>query len=154
MARTPSIAVVIEGGLVQVTLVQDWPGQVPLPYVVIVDYDDDGATDDELTTFSIGNEILDARCHMEIPSVYESFSKPALSPRTILSTLGVEDDGEARSPLQIAQYVMQSIVNLHTRINATEQAPTGNDYKKLYVLVNCGLIDLLKSLGDPCNFGK
>ena len=71
-----------------------------------------------------------------------------------LVALGVEDDGEARSPLQIAQYVMQSIVNLHTRINATEQAPTGNDYKKLYVLVNCGLIDLLKSLGDPCNFGK
>ncbi|AYN19583.1 hypothetical protein [Alcaligenes aquatilis] len=154
MVRTPSIAVVIEGGLVQVTLVEDWPGQVPLPYVVIVDYDDDGVPDDELTTFSIGNEMLDARCHMEIPSVYESFSKPALSPRSVLRALGVEDDGETRSPLHIAQWMKQSIANLHARINTTEQAPTGSDYKKLYVLANRCLISLLESLGAPSNFGK
>ncbi|QLF92068.1 hypothetical protein HW090_02140 [Pseudomonas sp. ABC1] len=154
MPRTPSIAVVIEGGLVQVTLVEDWPGQVPLPHIAIVDYDDDGATDDELTTFNIGNDVLDARCHAEIPSVYESFSKPALSPRAVLRALGVDDDGEAQSPLQIAQRIRQSILDLDSRINATERAPDGSDYNELYMLANCGLIELLKSLGDPSNFGE
>lgn len=81
MPSTPSIAIVIEGGLVQVALVEDWPGQAPLPRIVIVDYDDDDTPEDELTSFNIGNEVVDVRCHEEIPCVYESFTKPALSPR-------------------------------------------------------------------------
>lgn len=155
MARTPSIAVVIEGGLVKVTLVEDWPGQVPLPRVVIVDYDNEGASDDELTTFNIGNEVLDARCHEETPSVYESFTKPALSPRAVLRALGVDDDDDdAQPPLEVARRVRQEILDLDARINATGQAPTGSDYNELYVLANCGLIEVRKSLGDSINFGE
>ena len=89
LTQIPSIAIVIEGGLVQTTLVEGWPSQVPLPQIVIVDYDDDWATEDELTTFTIGNEVVDALCHLEIPQAYESFKTPALSPCAVLTALGV-----------------------------------------------------------------
>ena len=32
---------------------------------------------------------------------------------------------------------------------AVKQAPTGDDYNRLYQLANGGLLDLLKALGDP-----
>lgn len=39
------------------------------------------------------------------------------------------------------------------RLDRLEQAPTGDDYNALYQLANGGLIDLLKTLGDPTDFG-
>lgn len=87
MSQVPCIAVVIEGGLVQTTLIEDWPGDRPPPHIVIVDYDKDGAADEELTEFVIGNEVVAALCHVEVPSAYESFDRPALSPRAVLAAL-------------------------------------------------------------------
>ncbi|WP_439587246.1 hypothetical protein [Hydrogenophaga sp.] len=43
----------------------------------------------------------------------------------------------------------QSILNLDARLDRLEQAPTGDDYNRLYQLANGGLLDLLKALGDP-----
>ncbi len=37
MSRNPSFAVVLEGGLVQAIVVQDWPDQLPLPPFAVVD---------------------------------------------------------------------------------------------------------------------
>jgi hypothetical protein len=49
--------------------------------------------------------------------------------------------------------VRQSILELDERLNRLEQAPAGDDYNRLYVVANGGLIDLLKVLGNPTDFG-
>ncbi|WP_313024531.1 hypothetical protein [Pseudomonas lopnurensis] len=65
MSLPPYIAVVIDGGVIQTVITEHWPSQLPQPRIVVVDYDKDGARDDELTEFSIGDEILEALCHIE-----------------------------------------------------------------------------------------
>jgi hypothetical protein len=89
----PSLAVVIEGGLVQSVIVQDWPKSVPRPRVAIVDYDTDGANEDDLLRFTIGSTPAQALCHSEMVEVYESF-REALSPRDLLDAL---DDSQNRA---------------------------------------------------------
>ncbi|MGU2315866.1 hypothetical protein ACSEV1_27395 [Pseudomonas aeruginosa] len=47
----------------------------------------------------------------------------------------------------------QNILDLEAQLNQSEQSPTGDDYNHLYILANCGLIDVLKALGDTTDFG-
>jgi len=82
MSKIPYISVVIEGGLVQTTLIERWPDQLPLPRIVVVDYDKDGADETEFTEFAIGNEVVEALCHVEVPGVYESFHKRSTCARS------------------------------------------------------------------------
>ncbi len=154
MPQPPYIAVVLEGGLIQTVITEHWPGQLPQPRVVVVDYDKEGALDEDLTEFSIGNEILEALCHLEVPTPFEAFDKPALSPLAVLTALGeTDDEPPTKSPLSIARSVRQSIVDLDQRLTQQELPPTGDDYNQLYVLANCGLIEVLKAMGDPTDFG-
>lgn len=154
MTRIPSIAIVLEGGGVQSILAQDWPAQLPLPRVAVVDYDIEEAKDHEITDFVIGDKPAQAICRSDVPEVYESF-RTALSPRVVLKALGEPlDDDDSESPLSVARSVRQSILELDARLNDVEQAPTGDDYNHLYVLANCGLIDVLKSMGDSTVFGE
>ncbi len=153
MSRIPSFAVVLEGGLVQTVIVQDWPGQFPLPRIAVVDYDIEGAADDEITQFAIGDKPAEAICRGDVPEVYESLPV-ALSPRAVLAALGEPvDDGSADPAMTVARNVRNSIVALDETLNRKEQAPTGSDYNELYVLANCGLIDVLKAMGDTTDFG-
>lgn len=150
----PSFAVVLEGGLVQTILVQDWPPYSPLPQIAIVDYDTEGADADEITRFPIGATEEEAVCRVEVPTRYESLPD-ALSPRAVLGALGAAAESEAAdSPLAIARSVRQSILELDAQLNDAEQAPTGDDFNQLYVLANCGLIDVLKAMGDFTDFGE
>ncbi|MGU1062138.1 hypothetical protein ACSEPQ_04590 [Pseudomonas aeruginosa] len=153
MPQPPYIAVVIEGGLIQTVITEHWPSQLPPPRIVVVDYDKEGALDAELTEFSIGDEILEALCHIEVPTPFEAFDKPALSPHAVLTALGeAEDESPVQSPLYIARSLRQSIIDLDQQLMQQEQPPTGDDYNQLYVLANCGLIEVLKALGDPSDF--
>jgi hypothetical protein len=153
MPRNPSFAVVLEGGLVQAILVQDWPAHLSLPPFVVVDYDTEGAADDEITRFPIGDSEAEAVCRGESPTVHEALAD-SLSPRAVLAALDepVVDDGP--DPLAIARSVRQDILDLDAMLNTAEQPPSGEDYNHLYVLANCGLIDVLKALGDTTDFGE
>lgn len=153
MSRNPSFAVVLEGGLVQAILVQDWPSYLPLPPFAVVDYDTEGADDDEITRFPIGDSETEAVCRHEVPTEHEKLVD-SLSPQAVLKAIGVTDDGQKQSPMEIAHRVRQEILDLDAEINASERPPTGEDYNALYVLANCGLIEVLKSQGDPCTFGE
>jgi len=86
MSQIPSFAVVLEGGLVQDIIVQDWPAHLPLPAFVVVDYDTGGAMDDEITPVTVGNTQAEALCRSETVAVFESIPG-ALSPRAVLATL-------------------------------------------------------------------
>lgn len=152
MSRTPSFAVVLEGGLVQAILVQDWPDHQSLPPFAVVDYDTEGADDDEITRFSIGDSETEAVCRSETPTVHEKLPG-SLSPRAVLTALSEPVDDGVSDPLATARSVRQSILDLDAQLNAAEQPPSGDDYNALYVLANCGLINLLKALGDPTDFG-
>lgn len=150
----PSFAVVLEGGLVQAILVQDSPPYSPLPQIAIVDYDTEGAGDDEITRFLIGATEEEAVCRVELPTRYESLPD-ALSPKAVLAALGATAESDAvDSPLAVARSVRQSILDLDAQLNDAEQAPTGGDYDHLYVLANCGLIDVFKAMGDFTDFGE
>lgn len=85
MSQSPYVAVVLEGGLVQTIIIEAWPPALPLPGIVVVDYDTEGADDDELTAFTIGADHYEAVCHGVEPTVYESL-EAALSPRAILNS--------------------------------------------------------------------
>lgn len=153
MSRNPSFAVVLEGGLVQTILVQDWPSYLPLPPFAVVDYDTEGADDDEITQFPIGTTDAEAVCRGETPTVHEALAD-SLSPRAVLTALDEPVVDSGPDPLAIARSVRQSILDLDAQLNAAEQPPSGEDYNHLYVLANCGLIDVLKALGDPADFGE
>lgn len=60
---------------------------------------------------------------------------------------------EVSEPLALARRVRQNILDLDAQLNQSEQSPTGDDYNHLYILANCGLIDVLKALGDTTDFG-
>ena len=101
MSQIPSLAIVLEGGMIQCLIAQDWPDPLPRPRVVVVDYDTDGAGNDELTRFSIGGKPFQALCHSEKTLVYETLSQASstLSPRTLLAAIGEPvDDAGTESP--------------------------------------------------------
>lgn len=91
----PSIAIVLEGGLVQSVIVEDWPLPISLPRVVVVDYDIGDADEDDLTSFFIGDTPVQALCHSQAPDVYETF-KVALSPHAVLAARGESVDSDVR----------------------------------------------------------
>ncbi|MBP0714239.1 hypothetical protein ABXK61_13050 [Burkholderia sola] len=150
MPFTPSFAIVLEGGLVQDIVIQDWPKHLPQPALAVVDYDTEGAPNNEI--ICVGDFETEAICRSVTPSVFEAIPG-ALSPRSVLTKLGEPIADEVPAPLALARSVRQSILDLDAQLNAAEQAPTGDDYNELYVLANCGLIDVLKLLGDPTDFG-
>lgn len=148
MSRCPALAVVIEGGLVQTIIVQEWPAEIPLPRIVIVDYDIEGASDDEITRFSIGSDPAEAFCRGETPQVYEALPD-ALSPKVVLAALGDGVDNDVRdSPLAIARMLRERVGELDAQLSRPKREPSGDDYRRLYELTRRGLIDLLTALGD------
>jgi hypothetical protein len=84
---TPCIAVIVEGGMLHSTIVQDWPEGVPLPRIVIVDYDTEDTDEEDLTHFTVGGIPRIAVCRGEIPDVHEDFPR-SLSPKAVLKALG------------------------------------------------------------------
>ncbi|MBV2205755.1 MAG: hypothetical protein KUL87_10065 [Pseudomonas sp.] len=153
MSRNPSFAVVLDGGLVQAIVVQDWPDHLPLPPFAVVDYDTEGAADHEIVRFGIGNTEAEAVCRSDTPTVFESLPD-ALSPRIVLAALGEPVPGDMPEPLAIARRVRQDILDLDADIDAAERSPTGDDYNDMYLQANYGLIEVLKSLGDQTDFGE
>lgn len=154
MSTPSSMAVVLDGGLVQAVIVQDWPSIVPLPRLVVVDHDIEGADDDELTQFRIADTATEAVCHVEPISVYESFDK-ALSPKTVLTALGEPADQEIVDPAPLiqARKVRQEILEMDANLLRLELPPTGDDYNRLHLLAVRGLNSVLKALGDAVDFG-
>ena len=112
---------------------QDWPDHLPLPPFAVVDYDTEGAADDEIVRFDIGNSEAEALCRSDTPTVFESLPD-ALSPRAVLAALDEPVRDDLPEPLAIARQVRQSVLDLDARINAGELAPTGDDYNALYLL--------------------
>lgn len=101
MSNIPTIAIVLEGGVVQTTLIEGWPSHLSRPHIVVVDYDTEGMPENELTSFGIGNDVLTACCHVQTPDAYETFDTPALSPRAVFAALGELDRDENSSPTAI-----------------------------------------------------
>lgn len=149
MPRTPSIAVVLEGGLVQAFIVEDWPAQLIMPRVAVVDHDIEGADADQLTRFAIGNDPVEAFCRGEAPLVYKS-GDDVLSPRTVLAAIGepADDEGE-RSPLELVHELRKTMAETDELMIRNDQAPTGQDYNDLYQLVHDSLVELLHAMGQP-----
>jgi hypothetical protein len=125
MSHPPCLAIVIEGGLVQRILLQDWPAQMPSPRIVVVDYDIDGADEDALSHFSIGDTPEAALCHREIPERCED-CQAALSPRELWTMLDPPDRragaGEKRPPTPIEQSLTEHLTGYLRHAPARREA--------------------------------
>jgi hypothetical protein len=150
MPRTPSIAVVLEGGLVTAVILEDWSATSVLPHVAVVDHDTEGADRDELTQFTIGADAVEAFCRGETPLVYEG-QDDVLSPRAVLAALDepLDDQDDERSPLALVRELHKYMVEADELMIRNDQAPTGQDYNDLYQLVHDSLIELLRAMGQP-----
>ncbi|MFT3803480.1 MAG: hypothetical protein QM766_19990 [Burkholderiaceae bacterium] len=106
---------------------KDWPNPIHLPRIAIVDYDTEGADDDEITRFSIGDDPAEAVCRFEMPGSVRIPPGCAVA-KCRLAALGATDDGEKPSPaLVLAREVRQSILDLDARLGRLEQVPTGDE---------------------------
>jgi hypothetical protein len=67
----------------------------------------------------------------------------------------VTDQGKPpqETPLEHARALRQEIVDLDLSIENNGGQPTADDYRHLYQIANCGVIELLKLLGDTTDFG-
>lgn len=151
MSQAPLLAIVLEGGRVQWLIAEAWPVQLPLPHVVIVDYAVEGASDHALTTFSIGDLPVKAKCRAATPIVAEAYEN-FLSPGAVLAAMGrpVESD-QVVSPITLAREMQLRIQALDGELDRNERPPTGDDYNRLHAVVNGWLIDILGSLGERSN---
>ncbi|URW83066.1 hypothetical protein NBV64_01520 [Alcaligenes sp. DN25] len=146
MSQIPSMSIVLEGGMVQEVIAQAWPGTVPLPRLVVVDYDIEGDDDRNITRFHIGTQPYEAACHPMMPDLFEAFAM-ALSPRQLLGPLGepVESTGTASS-IVVVQRLQQRVMALDRQVSL-KQAPEGIDYVRLHAEVFVGLTEVLQSMG-------
>ncbi len=149
MSQTPMLAIVLERGLIQWLISESWPVQLPLPRIVIVDYDIEGAGDDEITTFKIGNLPVRAKCRMAMPIATESYVD-FLTPGAVLAAMGQRvDRKQAVSPLALARELRRRFQALDSELDRLGQPPTGDHYNRLHAIVNGWLLDILDALGDP-----
>ncbi|EXL06472.1 hypothetical protein BG46_17115 [Brucella anthropi] len=149
MSQAPLLAIVLEGGRVQWLITEAWPVQLPLLHVVIIDYNTEGVSDDNLTTFSIGGLPVKARCRTATPVVSDSCEN-FLSPSAVLAAMGwpVESERSA-SPIRLARQMQRRIQALDGELERNERPPTGDDYNRLHAIVNGWLIDIMQALGEP-----
>lgn len=146
MSQTPLLAIVLEGGLVQWLIAEAWPVQLPLPCIVIVDYDTEGAGENEITTFAIGDLPVKALCRAATPVVSESYEN-FLSPKAVLTAMGRPvDSSQATSPLALTRALQSRIRALDDELVQKDQPP-GGDYDRLLAIVNGWLIEILDALG-------
>lgn len=141
MSPTPCIGLLVIDDEIVAAILEGWPSGVLKPRLVAFDH----AGNDVLVNTGLkGREVF--------PVEYEpGGSHP--SPSEILAVLDARSQVKDSFPLRVARRVRQSILELDERLNRLEQAPTGDDYNRLYVVANGGLIDLLKVLGNPTDFG-
>lgn len=84
------IAVVLEGGMVQSTHVANLPeGQDP-PDILVIDYDTEGASEEDITTFEIDGDDHQAICSTHIPEI--STEKTGLPIQKIIDYLASESE--------------------------------------------------------------
>ena len=86
MLPKPSIAIVIEHEQVKEVIFQDWPSQVLLPRIAVVDYDIKGVIDPEITRFPVGNCLAEAICYSASPVIHDP-GDSTLSPNAVLAAM-------------------------------------------------------------------
>tara|TARA_R110001583_G_scaffold195118_1_gene369358 strand:+ start:104666 stop:105130 length:465 start_codon:yes stop_codon:yes gene_type:complete len=133
---------------IDAVVLEGWPADVPKPRMVVFDYASIDVPDEYLLHVKTGTPNGGFTGREVFPIEYGRDCRYP-SPAEILSVLDARKPPEKPSVLSIARGVHQSILELDARLDRLEQAPTGDDYNRLYELANGGLIDLLKALGEP-----
>lgn len=143
-----SIGLLVTDDNIDAVILEGWPAGVPKPRIVVFDYAGNDVLDEYVLHVSTGAPNAGLTGREVFPVEYGPDCRYP-SPAEILSVLDARKPADKPSALSIARGVHQSILELDARLDRLEQAPTGDDYNRLYQLANGGLIDLLKALGDP-----
>lgn len=152
MPPIPAIGLLVHDDDVEAVVLEGWPEGVPPPRFVVFDFAGPDVPDKCVLHVSSGAPNAGLVGHELFPVTYQTGGDHP-SPNEILSLLDERKHAGDTTPLQIARALRQSILNLDGKLNRLEQAPTGDEYNHLYALANGGLIQLLKALGDPTDFG-
>lgn len=143
-----SIGLLVTNDDIDAVILEGWPDDVPKPRMVVFDYAGNDVLDEYVLRVSTGTPNVGLTGREVFPIEYGPDCRYP-SPAEILSVLDARKPAEKPSALSIARGVHQSILELDARLDRLERAPTGDDYNRLYQLANGGLLDLLKTLGDP-----
>lgn len=133
---------------IDAVILEGWPADVRKPRMVVFDYAGHDVPDEHVLHVSSGAPNAGLTGREVFPIEYGPDCRYP-SPAEVLSVLDARKPAEKPSALSIARNVHQSILDLDAQLDRLEQAPTGDDYNRLYQLANGGLIDLLKALGAP-----
>lgn len=152
MTPIPAIGLLVHDDDVEAVVLEGWPEGVPPPRFVVFDFAGPDVSDKYVLHVSSGTPNAGLVSHELLPVSYQIGSDHP-SPNEILSLLDERKHAGDTTPLQIARALRQSILNLDGKLNRLERAPTGDEYNHLYALASDGLIQLLKALGDPTDFG-
>ena len=142
-----SIGLLVTNDDIDAVIFEGWPDGVPKPRMVVFDYAGNDVLDEYVLRVSTGAPNAGLTGREVFPVEYGPDCRYP-SPAEILSVLDARKPADKPSALSIARGVHQSILEW-MRGDRLEQAPTGDDYNRLYQLANGGLLDLLKTLGDP-----
>ena len=143
-----SIGLLVTDDDIDAVILEGWPADVRKPRIVVLDYAGNDVPDEYVLHVSSGTPNTGLTGREVFPVEYGPDCRYP-SPAEVLSMLDAPKPAGKPSALSIARNVHQSILNLDARLDRLEQAPTGDDYNRLYQLANGGLLDLLKALGDP-----
>ena len=143
-----SIDLLVTDDDIDAVILEGWPADVRKPCIVVFDYAGHDVPDEYVLRIGTGAPNAGLTGREVFPVEYGRDCRYP-SPAEILSALDARRPAEKPSALSIARDARQSILDLDARLDRLEQAPTGDDYNRLYQLANGGLTDLLKALGDP-----
>lgn len=152
MPQIPAIGLLVNDDNVDAIVLEGWPDDVPQPRFVVFDFAGPDVPDKYVMHVSSGAPNAGLIGHELFPVSYQTGGHHP-SPNEILSLLDERKQAGATTPLQIAHEIRQRILSLDGELNRTEQAPTGDDYNRLYELASGGLLDVLKALGDATDLG-
>ena len=142
-----SIGLLVTNDDIDAVIFEGWPDGVPKPRMVVFDYAGNDVLDEYVLRVSTGAPNAGLTGREVFPVEYGPDCRYP-SPAEILSVLDARKPADKPSALSIARGVPEH-PRMDARLDRLEQAPTGDDYNRLYQLANGGLLDLLKTLGDP-----
>lgn len=152
MSPTFCIGLLVIDDDIEAVILEGRPSDAPKPRMVVFDYAGNDVPSESILHVTSGAPNAGQTGREVFGVVYLPDSRYP-SPGELRSVLDARRRAAESSPLQIARRMRQRVRELDDRLNRQELAPTGEDYNRLYQLAHGGLIDLLKALGDPADFG-
>lgn len=147
--RTPCIAIVLDGDLVQDVVIQDWPKGALLPEAVVINHQV-GHADDDPRVLTIGDQRLEVSCHTEPVIVYERAPARTLEPRRVFDeVVRIERSDKVALVLTMVDEMQSSLREIEQQlVDNNRFEPLSTPYRQLHARLEHWLPILRKQLAQ------